>query len=186
MWQFQKEIEISWCDKQIVHNLVSLVLYLLLVKSFIIFWSNMFHRHISCLIFLVEFFVEGENTFLCCLFSDNFLYKKLSFDNKNTSIFPEEASLRKKVSILVAQLFNDLHKTLLVMAKDVEGIVQAPLTSRLPAKETSLASGNWLQLGGGANDGTWTCQGQKVLVSTERVRRRRRRGSACWEKVWFQ
>ena len=103
------------------------VLYHLLVKhvppTYLLFC---FFR----LIFLVDFFVEGENTFLCCLFSDNFLYKKLSFDNKNTSIFPEEASPRKKVSILVAQLFNDLHKTLLVMAKDVEGIVQAPLTSK--------------------------------------------------------
>ena len=33
-----------------------------------------------------------------------------------------KATLRKKVSILVTQLFNDLHKKVLVMAKEGEGI----------------------------------------------------------------
>ena len=58
---------------------------------------------------------------------------------------------RKFLSIVVAQLLNnDLHKRLLVMAKDEgEGmIVQAPLTCNmadwLPAKQTSLAHGRQL------------------------------------------
>ena len=74
MWQFQKEIEISWCDKQIVHNLVSLVLYLLLVKSYM---YHLLVKHVPPtyllfsffrLIFLVDFFVEGENTSLLFVF----------------------------------------------------------------------------------------------------------------------
>ena len=85
--------------------------------------------------------------------------------------------------VTVAQLLNDLHEKLSVMAKEGEWIVQGLLISCLPT--------NWKSLGGrliatwrGANDGIWLCQEQEVLLSPEW--RRRRVVSAWWEKVWFQ
>ena len=72
--------------------------------------------------------------------------------NKHFSSFGQLWVIQSVFSVTVAQLLNDLHEKLSVMAKEGEWIVQGLLISCLPT--------NWKSLGGrliatwrGANDG---------------------------------